>query len=157
MNTRIKTTAEVAAVAIAVILSGGLGSPAQAGGEGKGAARLLELSSRAVAAPVAAVSEHKDMSCPKCKDVFVSVSDIDSRGLGARSLVAGGVPTRTIASHLCAGCGVEWNVTGHGKAKEAVASHKCTGCGAGSLACCSTAKGSGVATKGMEKKFEVAP
>ena len=144
-------------LAIALALFGGIAAEVKAGGDGKGAIRLLELSRRGqpVAAPV--VSEYNAMSCPKCKDVLVAKADTDTRGLGARSLVSSGGLTKNVASHLCDGCGVEWKITGHGKAKEAVASHKCTSCGAESLACCSTTKGGTAATKGMDKKFEVAP
>lgn len=156
-TTHINTTARLAGITIALALFVGVAGEVKAGGDGKGAIRLLELSRRAQPAPAPAVSEFKQMSCPKCKDILTTQPDVTSRGLGARSLVAGGVPTQTVARHLCDGCGVDWTISGHGKAKVAVANHKCTSCGAESLACCNTTKGSTVATKGMEKKFQVAP
>jgi hypothetical protein len=89
------------------------------------------------------------MSCAKCKDEYVTRTDWSARGASK--------PTVTVARHLCEGCDNEWMVSGHGKAQITTALHKCASCGAESLACCSTSK-SGVAnTKGMEKKFEVAP
>ena len=95
------------------------------------------------------------MACPKCKDAWVAKTDTNSKGAGARTLT--GQTTKLIAQHLCEGCGTDWATKGTGKATVVVASHKCSGCGAENLACCST-KGTGnVATKGMEKKIEVAP
>jgi len=154
---RINTTARLAGITIALALFAGVAAEVKAGGDGKGAIRLLELGRRAQSAPAPAVSEFKEMACPKCKDILTTQPDVTSRGLGARSLVAGGVPTQTVARHLCDGCGVDWTISGHGKAKVAVANHKCTSCGAESLACCNMTKGSPVATKGMDKKFEIAP
>ena len=53
--------------------------------------------------------------------------------------------------------GTDWAVVGVGKAKQSVATHKCTSCGAVTLACCSTKDSGDLATKGMDKKVEVAP
>lgn len=97
----------------------------------------------------AAPAEIPQMACPKCKDKVAKKIDWTARGANK--------PTILVTTHLCDGCGTDWNVVGHGKAKVSVAAHKCTGCGAESLACCNTSKTSTVATKGMEKKFEVAP
>jgi hypothetical protein len=72
-------------------------------------------------------------------------------------LLTGGPLTKSVSRHGCEGCGTDWKVVGHGKAKVSVASHKCTCCGEASLACCNTSKAATVATKGMDKKFEVAP
>lgn len=102
-------------------------------------------------------SHSRPMACPKCKDSTARVRDYDGKGLGARALLAGGPPTKLVATHLCEGCGTDWKSNGVGKARQLVATHKCTGCGADNLACCNTTKGSTVASKGMEKKFEVAP
>jgi len=65
--------------------------------------------------------------------------------------------TARVPKHLCEGCGTDWATTGTGKAKLAVANHKCSSCGAETLACCSSKGAGAVATKGMEKKIEVAP
>ena len=91
------------------------------------------------------------MTCPKCKDGFVSAADKDPKGLAARALMS--APSKLTARHLCDGCGVDWNVIGAGKAKQAVATHSCDGCGTGDLACCSRA----VASKGMGQKVDIAP
>lgn len=96
------------------------------------------------------------MACSKCQDTWVSQPNIDSKGSGGRALT--GNTTKLVAKHLCDGCGVDWAVTGTGKAKQSVATHKCSGCGSTNMACCS-AKGSAskVATKGMQKPIHVAP
>jgi hypothetical protein len=120
-----------------------------------GATKLLELSGTLVT-PKSTPSDYKPMSCGKCKDEVVQVRDTDSKG-GARALLTGVPLTKSVSRHSCEGCGTDWNVVGHGKAKVSVASHKCTSCGEASLACCSTSKSGITATKGMEKKFEVAP
>lgn len=75
--------------------------------------------------PVAAISK---MACPKCKDKLVTKTDDSARGANK--------PAITVATHLCKGCGTEWTVVGHGKAKESVATHKCNSCGADSVSCC---------------------
>ena len=107
--------------------------------------------------PPAAPADLERMACAKCTDTFVSRLDLDPRGIGARTQLAKGTPTKFVAKHLCDACATKWEVTGHGRAKESVAIHTCTGCGAESLVCCNTKKGSEVVTKGMKKKFEIAP
>lgn len=123
----------------------------------KGATRLLRLSGTLVE-PKSAPSDYKSMSCAKCTDRVVEVKDnIPTKGAGARALLVGGVPTKKVSTHECEGCGNTWLLKGHGKAKTMMAVRTCTSCGAESLDCCSTSKRGVAATKGMEKKFEVAP
>lgn len=123
-----------------------------------GASKLLELTGRPATAPKPEASDYKPMSCAKCTDRIVEVKDnLPTKGAGARTLLAGGVPTIRVSTHECEGCGNTWVVSGHGKAKTSTAVHTCTSCGAESLACCSTSKKGVAATKGMEMKFEVAP
>lgn len=143
---RINTLARLTGMTIALAVFAGIGGLANA--QEKGATRLLRLSG-ALVEPKSAPSDYKPMSCAKCKDEYVRRVDWTARGANK--------PTITVARHLCDGCGNEWVVSGHGKAKTTAAIHKCTSCGAESLACCSTSKSGVAATKGMEKKFEVAP
>jgi len=117
---------------------------------------MLRLNDNSITA-TATPSNSKPMSCANCQDVLTNVPDITSRGLGARALLARGVPTKTVVVHLCKKCGTDWKVVGVGKAKQMVATHKCTSCGSESIACCNTAKGDDVATKGMEQQLNVAP
>jgi hypothetical protein len=74
--------------------------------------------------PAAAPAEAVQMACPKCKDTWVKQTDLNPKGLGARTLM--GETTKLISEHLCDGCGTHWQVTGHGKATQSVASHTCT-------------------------------
>ncbi len=120
------------------------------------AAKLLEFSGRSVA-PKTDPNNSKPMSCSKCKDVFVTQADKEMKGFGAKTLASHGTPTIKVAKHLCGGCGRDRAAVGAGKGKEVPAIHTCTSCSAESLACCGTKKGSDVTTKGMEKKFEIAP
>ncbi len=152
---RINRLARLAGITIAAVLFAGTAEElrAQNGAKG-GATKLLELSGRAIR-PKAEPSDFKAMSCAKCTDEFIQVKDTDSKG-GARALVSGAPLTKSIARHGCNGCGTDWAILGGGKAKQSVATHKCTSCGAAALACCNTKKSAEVATKGMDKKFEVA-
>ena len=155
INTMARLTGITIAVALFVSVAGEL--KAQEKGSAKGGGiKLLQLSGSKAVLP-AAPSDYKPMSCGKCKDTTVVVTDTETKGAGAKHLVFGGLPTTIASKHLCDGCGNSWVNTGHGKAKQAVASHNCTSCGEASLACCNTSKASTVATKGMERKFEVAP
>ena len=104
-------------------------------------------------APV--IAAMPSMSCPKCKDAWVTLTDTTSKGAGARAIV--GQATTRVARHLCDGCATDWTVLGTGKGTRTVAAHKCTGCGAENLACCAPKGSTAVATKGMGEKFEVAP
>jgi hypothetical protein len=104
--------------------------------------------------PAPAVAAMPSMSCSKCRDAWVTLTDTTSKGAGARALV--GQATTRVAKHLCDGCATDWSQAGSGKGTHTVAAHKCTGCGAENLACCAPKGSSTVATKGMEK-FEVAP
>ena len=99
--------------------------------------------------PAPVPAEIAQMPCPKCQDKVTTRVDYSARGANK--------PTILVSTHLCDGCGTDWKITGVGKAKQSVASHKCSACGAETLACCNTGKGGEVATKGMEKHFEVAP
>ena len=148
---RINTLARLCGLTIALAMFGGAAGTMRAGeiptAKG-GASRLLEITGRSVT-PKFEPSDRKPMSCAMCKDEYVTRIDRTARGASK--------PTLLVANHLCGGCGNEWVESGHGKAKTSTSVHKCTSCGAESMACCSTSKSAVAATKGMEKKFEVAP
>lgn len=151
----ISITARLTGIAIAITLFAGVASVSAQNGAKGGATKLLQLSGSLVT-PKFEPSDYTPMTCGKCKNEVAQVRDTDSKG-GARALLTGAPLTKFVSRHGCEGCGTDWKVVGHGKAKVSVASHKCTSCGEASLACCNTKKGADVATKGMEKKFEVAP
>jgi hypothetical protein len=94
-------------------------------------------------------SGYAPMACPKCNDNFVQRVDWTARGANK--------PTVLVTKHLCGGCDTTITTVGRGKQARDIATHKCDSCGAELLACCSTKKGTDSATKGMEKKFEIAP
>jgi hypothetical protein len=113
--------------------------------------------------PATVLATTKQMSCNQCKDTLVTVRDTESKGAGARALLAGGPPTKAVARHECKGCGTDWIIAGQGKARTNIALHRCTGCGEANLACCNTTKGAGMPAKDTGKqnakdvKFELAP
>jgi hypothetical protein len=148
---RINTLARLCGLTITLAMFGGAAGTLRAGeiptARG-GSSRLLEITGRPVA-PKFEPGDRKPMSCVKCKDKYVTRTDWTARGASKPALL--------VASHLCGGCGNEWVESGHGKAKTSTSVHKCISCGADSLACCSTSKSGITATKGMEKRFEVAP
>ena len=143
---RINTTARLTGLIIAAALFAGFAGEvkAQEKGSARGGARLLMR-----AEPAPTPSDYKAMACAKCKDFVTERVDATARGANK--------PTVLLSKHLCSGCETTIAVEGFGKGKHDVATHKCTGCGGENLACCDTKKGSNVATKGMEKTFEVAP
>jgi hypothetical protein len=143
---RINTLARLCGLTIALASFAGISGIANA--QEKGATKLLLLSGRWVT-PKVELSDYKPMSCAKCKDESVRRVDWNARGANK--------PVITVGRHLCEGCGNKWAVSGHGKAATSRALHTCTSCGTETLACCSTSKSGVAATKGMEKKFEVAP
>lgn len=143
--------------AIVLALFMGMAGGLEAQARGLGAQKLMELSNR-FPKPAPAKSDFQPMPCTKCTDRMVESKDNEpAKGAGARALMAGGAPVKWVSKHDCEGCGVDWKVTGQGRAKAGVALHKCTSCGVEDMACCATKKGSLLATRGMEKKIEVAP
>lgn len=159
-----KTTNKTLIAALAGIALTVFVSPAQAqykptGDDGITASpRLRQIINERNGVPATqpAPSDYKPMSCAKCQDI--SVAQRNPTAKGAQVLMSHGNPTVTVAKHLCDGCGVEWSTVRIGGAKpQSVATHKCTSCGAESFACCSIKKSGETATKGMEKKFEIAP
>ena len=76
---RINRLARLCGLTITLALFAGIGGLANA--QEKGATRLLRLSGTLVE-PKSTGSDYKPMSCAKCVDALVTVSDLDSRGLG---------------------------------------------------------------------------
>jgi hypothetical protein len=71
------------------------------------------------------------MACPKCKTIMVS-KITQERG----QRIAG-----KAAEHLCPGCGVKYETSGHGKAKTEKVLHTCNKCGSTDAFCCVMKKG----------------
>src|SRR5690349_14696229 len=127
----------------ALLLLGGVAVTARADGAKGGATLLLPPSAPAT------TSDYKAMSCPKCKNEWVTRTEVTTKGTTP--------VTALVEKHLCNGCATTIATTGFGKAKTEVATHKCTSCGAEVASCCVTSKSGVAATTGMEKTFEVAP
>lgn len=145
MNTNITKIIRISGSTITLAILMALAGEVRADGAKGGASKL---GAAAPAPVVAAATGAKAMSCGKCKEEYSRRIDSSARGANK--------PAIFVARHLCEGCSTEWKVVGHGKEKASVASHVCRSCGAASAACCSP-RDSDVATKGMGKKFEVAP
>lgn len=148
-TTRFESIARYCHLALVLTVAGGAMAVLNAAESAKGGgARLLEVTQRPAYAKVEP-NTSSPMSCPMCKDQTVRQTDLSARG-AVKPVVAS-------VNHGCQGCGTDWVVTGHGKAKSRTAVHVCQDCGGANLACCATSKAATGATKGMEKKIEVAP
>lgn len=112
----------------------------------KGATKLLKLPAINTAADAEAVQPGDTviMSCPKCKESWVTIVE-KSPKTGAAST------TTTVRRHECRGCENNYVTEGHGKAKTSKLVHTCKNCGSEDAFCCEMKKGSGP-TPGMEKK-----
>ena len=140
----------VAAIALLLFAATAMGQYKPTGDDGITASPKVRqmLNERKPASPGVAVrSDSGTMPCAKCKDEYVKRIDWAARGATK--------PAILVVKHLCDSCETTFSVEGVGKAKHDVATHKCSTYGAENLACCST--GSSVATKGMERRFDLAP
>ena len=129
-DAKMKTTT-ISKLAATAVLSAALSLltavPMQLNAQEKGAIKLIKLNAPTLATP--AVATHsKPMSCANCKETFVTVRDTESKGGGAKALLAGGPPTKIVARHLCDACRNEWVIQGGGKAKTSVPVHTCLAC-----------------------------
>lgn len=94
----------------------------------KGATQLMEHKPAADVKPVEpAITAH--MSCPKCKDALVTVTE--KTGKTAKPEVQ-----RQVLRHECPGCSTKFVVEGHGKAKTSKANHTCTESASKTASCC---------------------
>ena len=129
MKTNITTVGRIVGFAIALTLFAGAtvaGSAQEKGSARGGATKLVQLNTPKAIVP-ASIVDNNSMSCAHCQDVAITVRDTDTRGAGARTLIAG-TPTTTLAKHLCKACSNTWVVSGHGKTATFLAVHKCGSC-----------------------------
>lgn len=82
------------------------------------------------------------MSCPKCKDTYVTIVDKSYKGKPDE---------KTGIVHLCPMCETKVVFTGEGKAAKDKLVHTCKMCGSQDVTCCLMKKG-GAPTEGMEQK-----
>ena len=130
-----------AAVALAALLS----LPTFTLAQEKGATKLLQLKPIATVADADAVQPGDTvvMSCPKCKDSWVTVV--------AKPIKTGVKPDSVSTTrHECPGCEHKFLTEGHGKNATDKIVHVCKKCGSEDAFCCVMKKGAG-ATLGMDK------
>lgn len=98
--------------------------------DGKGASKLMK-SDTVSATNQAVAGKPAAMTCPYCKDVFVTVPERSSKGGQLASM-------HSVAKHLCPACSTKITTVGVGKAKTDRVDHTC-GDSAGSKSSCCTA------------------
>jgi hypothetical protein len=110
----------------------------------KGGERLQQLNGSSFTATVTPI-EYKPMLCGQCKDVFTNVPDVTAKG--AEALMALGVPTKTVVTHLCADCKTTIKVVSLGRHSPAdTVTHNCASCDTGKLAASGTENESSLAS-----------
>ena len=131
-------------VAAAISLLTGLTSTASA--QEKGVSKLVQLKPITTVAEADAVAPGDTvvMSCPKCKDSWVTMVEKPTK-TGAEAKSA------TTARHECPGCEHQYVSAGHGKAKTEKLVHVCKQCGSKDAFCC-VMKKDAKPTAGMEKQ-----
>ena len=131
---------------LALAVAGLVWLPTGASAQEKGASKLMQLK------PIKTVGDAETveagdmivMSCPKCKDSWVTVVEKPGE-TGAKP------DSTTVQRHECPGCELKYATEGHGKAKTEKIIHVCKKCGSEDAFCCVMKKGAGP-TPGMEKK-----
>lgn len=110
-----------------------------------GATKLIQLKPIKTAEDAQAVEagDTMVMSCPKCKDSWITVVGVPAKGSV--------IETKQVLRHECPGCSARIVTEGHGKAKTTKVIHVCKNCGSEDAFCCVMKKGAGP-TPGMEKK-----
>jgi len=132
----------VAALAVAGLAS----LPGSTLAQEKGASKLIQLKPVTSVADADAVApgDTMVMSCPKCKNTWVTVVEKPAKA-GAKAEV------KTFARHGCPGCESKIVTEGTGKQAKDVIKHVCMKCGSEDMTCCVLKQGAGP-TPGMEKK-----
>lgn len=109
----------------------------------KGAERLMKLNRLNTVADVqkVEVGDTVVMSCPKCKDTWVTVVEHTGKAVNPKE-------TKVVQRHTCPGCETKLVTEGAGKQAKEVVKHVCKQCGSEDAFCCVIKKGS-APTKGM--------
>jgi hypothetical protein len=116
----------VASLALAV--GGLISAPASAQAQQKGAEKLLQVKTVQDLQSIDA-GDKIVMSCPKCKDTYVTVVEKSFKGANQNEL-------KTMKVHLCSACETKWLTKGHGKTATQVMVHTCKACGSTDVSCC---------------------
>jgi hypothetical protein len=115
----------------------------QAMAQEKGATRLMKLSTAQSVQQVEA-GDTILMSCPKCKDTYVTVVTKPMKGMQPAEI-------QQVIKHLCPSCTTAIKTVGVGKNAKDTLVHTCNSCGSDDAYCCLLKKG-GNPTSGMEEK-----
>lgn len=120
--------------------------PSQALAQEKGATKLMKLNRLETNADVEKLETGDTvvMSCPKCKDTWITVVEKPMKGAGVTE-------SKTMARHECPGCESKLVTEGVGKQATTKVQHTCKKCGNTDAFCCVMKKGTGP-TAGMEEK-----
>jgi len=106
----------------------------------KGATKLLNLHTVQDLQQVEA-GDTLVMSCPKCKDTYVSVVTKPMKGMQPDEI-------KTVVEHLCPTCTTSIKTEGMGKNAKDTLVHTCNSCGSTDVSCCLMKKNGGK-TEGM--------
>lgn len=115
----------------------------QALAQEKGATRLMKITTPQDVQQIEA-GDTLVMSCPKCKDTFVTVVTKPMKGMQPAEV-------REVIKHLCPSCTTTIKTEGVGKNAKDKLVHTCNSCGSEDAYCCLMKKG-GSPTPGMEGK-----
>jgi hypothetical protein len=111
-----------------VLALAGLAWPTAGFAQEKGATRLMQLKPAPDLKPVQPAGTAV-MSCPKCKDAWVTV--VERTGKAVQPEIQ-----HQVLRHECPGCGDTTVTQGHGKAQTSKAVHVCTENGSKAATCC---------------------
>lgn len=136
----------IVAATLALAVIGTVSVSGTALAQEKGATKLLRLYSVKTVEDLQALDEGDTvvMSCPKCKDTWVTVVEKTLKGARPEEL-------KSMQIHLCPSCETKLVTKGHGKQAQDVLIHTCKTCGSKDVFCCVMKKGSHP-TQGMEQK-----
>lgn len=142
-----KTSKHLLSATLIVSLAGFAWLPASSFAQEKGAARLIQMKPIQTVVDAQAVKPGDTvvMSCPKCKDSWLTVVEKPAKQ-GAKP------ETKTVLRHECPGC--EHKIVTEGQGKHAMDKivHTCKNCGSEDAFCCVMKKSDRKPTPGMEKK-----
>ena len=127
---------------LALAVAGLAWLPGRAMAQEKGGERLMQLSARKSVAVSTSVEPDATvaMSCPKCKDKWVTV--MQPLGKGSQREV------NIVPQHQCPTCQTKIVIDGVGKQAKQKVTHLCKNCGSQDLSCCATKTGA-APTPGM--------
>jgi hypothetical protein len=145
MNTLQKFTRHLTRATLALAIAGLAFATHDTLAQEKGAERLMKLPRLETAADVQKVEAGDTvmMSCPKCKDTWVTVVRSTGKAVNPQD-------KQSVLRHDCPGCDSKLVTEGTGKQAKQVVKHTCKNCGSADAFCCVMKKGA-APTKGMEE------